>query len=418
MVHNHNIVSAVEFGTSKITLLTGECTNSAAPRIIGYCTIPHNGVVVKGEIQDMEKAEELLERAVKTVSDDSGIDPAEGKILTVLVNGCQTASRQGIGTAKARSGIITDDEIFAASEEAKVLNLAADREIINSATTSFLVDSRQVLNPRGQSGTELEIRAHIVHAVSSRIDNFRKVICRCFDTAECDVLFSPLASDIGILSDKERDSGVLLVDIGAGCTDYVVEFKNGIWSSGSLQLGFEHVANDLSIAFSLPVNTCRQLLANGKLNAEIENNSEEIECINNSGKKIRIPMQDILTVVDARLEEIFTVIKHNLIADKVPKNLESGGVLTGGGAKFIRTKEAFSKIFELSCSVRFPADADGAVTEVKDPAFSAVWGALKFSAEKFMQTCGDPGSRNRDNWHNRWKSVVSNFKDFWASFKF
>ena len=402
-----DIVTAIEFGTAKTTVLAARQEYGQSPQIIGYCSLPSAGMVVKGEIQDFDRAYKTLGKAIKIVENSCGRSLSESRAVTVLVTGCGISSQLGVGTTKVRDEkIITEEEIQTAEEQAKVLNLAADREIVNTANAFSLVDDRRVANPLNQRGTKLETYTHIVHGISTRISNFRDAVATFFDPEKILVLFSPLAADIGILSEKERQDGVLLIDIGAGCTEYVVEYEGGIRSSGMLQVGFEHVANDISIAYGLHINSCRRLIDSGELEDAFENGRETIRICNQSGREIEIKVADLQTIVDARLEEIFAVINRRLKVDKIPNSLESGGVLTGGGAKLSRTAEAFEKVFALRCSVRNPEDVGGAVTAVKDPSFSAVWGAVKYSAGMMLAMENKP-----ENWIDSVGAAINNFAE-------
>ena len=400
-----DIVTAIEFGTAKMTVFAARQEPGQTPQIIGYCSIPSAGMVVKGEIQDFNRAYQTLGKAIKTVENNCGRSLSDSTAVAVLVTGCGILSQLGVGTTKARDEkIITEEEIQTAEEQAKVLNLAADREIINTANAFSLVDNRRVSNPLNQRGIKLETYTHIVHGISTRISNFRDAVANFFDPDKILVIFSPLAADIGILSEKERQDGVLLVDIGAGCTEYVVEYDGGIRSSGMLQVGFEHVANDISIAYGLHINSCRRLIDSGELEDAFQTGKENIYICNQSGRELEIKVSDLQTIVDARLEEIFAVIANRLKADKIPNSLESGGVLTGGGAKLSRTAEAFEKVLSLRCTVRKPVDVGGAVTTVKDPAFSAIWGAVKYSASMVSEMEKAP-----ENWLDAACSAVNNF---------
>jgi len=132
------------------------------------------------------------------------------------------------------------------------------------------------------------------------------------------------------LSELEREDGVLLVDFGAGCTEYVVEYDSGVCASGVLQLGMEHVANDLAIGLGLGIDQCRRLLVSGELQRAAERGETTL-----------------------RLR---------------------------GGALFSRTREIFGEVFDLSCRIAQPRDAEGAITDLASPRYSAVWGALKIAA--------------------------------------
>ncbi len=381
MARYSNIVTAVELGTSKITVLLGESDGENSVRIIARGSESSAGSVVKGEIQDMDKLQSHLENVIQEINRDDLFNAS--RAVAFLVTGCEIASQSGVGNATIRNPehVVTEEEIAAAKEDAKVLNLSSSREIINSSESFSLVDNRRVGKPLGHTGTKLETHAHIVHGVSSQIDNFRRALTNVgFERELLYPIFSPHASDIGILSDTERKNGVLLVDLGAGCSEYILEYDNGIHASGMLQVGFDHVINDLSLAFNLHFDLCKKLILSGALEQAISSRQEYMEFRNTAGSIRQIPVTEFITVIDCRLEEIFAIIRKKLSQENAPQTLGAGGVLTGGGAKFSRAPEMFRKVFGLSCQVRCPADVGGAITGMDDPAFSAVWGALKIAA--------------------------------------
>ena len=388
MFRNREIICAVEFGTSKISVLIGDVGGDGRLEIIGRSTVPAGGSVVKGEVCDMEKALRLLNQALEEADKASGGELANTVLVTVLVTGCGIDSQPGVGSVfiKNPEQIVTENECGEAFENARVLALSAERELINSSESFWMVDGRRVSNPLRHNGGKLEAHIHIVHAISARIENFRSLIRDSgFENATLDVAFAPLAADIGILSDKERENGVLLVDVGAGCTEYLVEYDRGIIASGVIQIGFEHVANDLSIALDLHVDLCRRLIESGAIARAAADKREYLEFKNSTGNIRRIPLASFETVIDLRLRELFEVIRRRIVAAGVPRSLGAGGVLTGGGALYPRTRELFREVFELSCRIGRPTDAGGAVTDIENPRFSAVWGALKVASGYLAQ---------------------------------
>ena len=119
-----------------------------------------------------------------------------------------------------------------------------------------------------------------------------------------EVAFSALADDLALLTEDERSNGVLLINIGAGTTEYVVEYDCGICASGVLQIGMEHVANDISVAMNLNIDLCRSLIAEGKLARKRNENKEFLEFKTGGGLR-QIPLSSFETVIDWRLREIF-----------------------------------------------------------------------------------------------------------------
>ncbi|MBR7121754.1 MAG: cell division protein FtsA [Lentisphaeria bacterium] len=384
MFQKRNAVCAVEFGTSKIVVLIGEVDERGGiAAVIGYGTAYLPGAVIKGEIADVDRAAEAFSKALEEADRKSGGELVNCRLMTMLVSGCGIESKQekGIVTVKNPDRIITEAEKSEACENTKLAALNSGREIINTSVSYFLVDNRRVSNPLGQSGSQLEAWVHIIHGVSSRIENFRSVIINAgVEDARIEAVFSPLATGAGICSELEKENGALLVDIGAGTTEYLVYFDRGVCASGVIQLGMEHVANDLSIGLKLHIDACRRLLENGTLAKAVQEKKSSLELPGATGRMMTIPLSSFEVIVDARLREIFELVNRQLHEKNAPRALGGGGILTGGGAEYFRSRELFCDIFDMNCRIGVPASAAGAGVEMDSPRFSAIWGALKVAA--------------------------------------
>ena len=393
MFHTRNIVSAVEMGTSKFCVLVGEIGGDGGLDVIGRGEAPSAGAVVKGEIVNMEKAFDQLAKALEEADRSSGRVLNLTRMVMVLVTGGGISSQPGVGMVLIRNDehTVTESERREANDNARILNLAAERKIINTSESFFLVDGRRVSNPLRHQGSKLEAHIHIVHGISARVDNFRNLVRESgFDDADVDVVFSPIAADLGVLNELEREDGVLLIDLGAGCAEYVMEYDSGVCASGVLQLGMEHVANDLSIGLGLNIDQCRRLLVSGELDRAEREGRAHIVMRTGAGAERAIPLCSFDTIIDCRLREIFTIIRRQLESAGSPRSLAAGGVLTGGGALFPRSRELFGEVFDLSCRVAQPRDAEGAITDLASPRYSAVWGALKVAAHyRGMDAAGE-----------------------------
>ena len=395
-----NVVCAVEFGSSKVCVLIGEVGSRGEVSALlgqGMCYAP--GAVIKGEIADVERASAALSKALEDADRNSGGELVNCPLLTMLVSGCGIESRQatGIVTVKNPDGIVTEAEKQEANENAKVIALGTGREIINTSVSYYLLDKRRVSNPLRQSGQRLEAWVHIIHGVANRLANFREVVIASgVENARVEPVFSPLAAGIGIVSDLERENGSLLVDLGAGTTEYLVYFDRGVCASGVLQVGMEHVANDLAIGLNLHIDACRKLLESGSLERAIVEKKAFLEFPGTARRVRQIPLSSFEVIVDARLREIFELIDRQLRERGAPRALGAGGILTGGGAEYFRSRELFSEVFDMDCRIGMPADAGGAVTDLASPRFSALWGALKVAAF-FQQNYGQApeGGLNR-----------------------
>lgn len=386
MGKTQEIICAIEFGTSKISVLFGSIDSDQTMQVEGFGSIPSMNAIVKGEITDMAKATELLEKAINQADKNNLINKC--REVVVLVNGSNITSKiESITTiVKNPQGIIDDAIMDEARENAKYLHRQnEDRQIIALVDLYYEIEGRRLRQPQNQHCTQFKSYYYAIYGSENRLKNFMKVVedTDLFENYSHDYIFSPVASAYGILSPSENETGVILIDIGAGTTTYIVQEDNAICTTGMIQVGFDHVINDLAIGLDLPFEYCRRLLENGDITKAIDNNEEYIEATSNKvGSTRKIPVISFTTIIDCRINEIFDIILKQI--NNLPENplatLKSGGVLTGGAANFKRAKELFQNKFGMDCLVRGPANVQGGAREIYSPRYSALWGGLKIAS--------------------------------------
>ncbi len=397
MFHTREIITAVELGTSKICVLIGETGADGRISVIGSGTVPSLGSIVKGEIDNMELAFDQLGAALDEADKSSHRELGNTRLAVVTVTGCGIDSYQGAGSVfiKNEEHRVTERDRLEAHENARFRHLASDREIINSSESYFTLDERRMRNPLDQIGRRLDAYVHVVHGLAARIENFRSIIRESgFEDSMIDVVFAPLAVDAGILTEEERENGVVLIDLGAGTTEFLVAYNRGVLASGVLQVGFDHICNDLSVGLELHIGVCRKLIEEGTLGRAMREKREFIEFPGSTGKVRRIPLASFETIIDLRLREIFEILRQTLAERGALGNLDAGGVLTGGGALFERTGAVFREVFDLGFRVGQPQESGLPVPGAEGPRFSSVWGALKI-ASYYNTINGGPEGRLR-----------------------
>ena len=387
MFQQHNIVTAIEIGTSKICVLIGETSSDGKLAVIGFGECPSNNSVIKGEIVDMDTALEQLIKAVALADESSNRAINDSNVIALSITGSSILSYQGSGTVfiQSEDHRIGEEEITTAIKNAQSNNLPYDRTLINSFDSYFLLDGhKRVRNPSDMTAHKLEVCIHAVHGKTNQIENFYSLLRDAgFDDDPAPV-FSGIASAYGVLTDEEKESGALLLDMGAGTCEYLAIFNMGILASGVLPVGFEHLANDLSLGLDLHISDCRKLLREGIIVEHIQQRAPFIETRINPGGIRKIPLTSFEKIIDLRLRETFQIIHGKLATQNIIRNLSSGGILTGGGALLPRSSELFREVFNLPVRVGQPFAANGATAGIENPRYANVWGVLKF-AEEFNQ---------------------------------
>ena len=388
MFKQHNIITAVEIGSSKVCVLIGEYTDEEL-NVIGKGVVPSGGAVVKGEIVSMDLMIEKLIDAMDLADLQSGRELNNSSMFAIAVTGCDIASMLGEGTAFVQNEEhrISEDDIYEAVNNAKVQNLAVDRRWVNSFDAYYMIDGvRRSSQPLHQRANILKAYSHIIHGNSNRLENFSAILHDAGVDYEPEMIFTPIADMFGLLSDDELENGTLLIDFGAGSTEYAVVCNNGVLASGVIGIGFDHVANDLAIGLNLPINYCRKLLEDGSLEKYTRENLQFIDCRTNSGGMRKIPLESFNRIADARIRELFELIRSSLGKESFWNNLAAGCVLTGGGAKFFQTREIFHQVCDLPSRIGKPFSAANAIPpELDDPQFSTAYGVLRYGYMLAMQ---------------------------------
>ncbi|MDD3154625.1 MAG: cell division protein FtsA [Victivallaceae bacterium] len=382
-----NIVSAIEIGSSKICVLVGEGEDENNLQVIGRGEVASAGTVVKGEIVDMDGAFELLTQAIDDADSSSGGAMNSSSAIAVGVTGCGIDSFAGVGSVfiKNEEHKVSYADRDEALQNARIATLPVGRTVLNSAESYFVIDNRlKVRNPNNQNARKLDAHVRVIHGLANRLENFRTAVRNCGYEENVELIFNAFASDLGILSETERHQGVLLIDFGAGSTEYSVDYDNGVIIAGMLQVGFEHVLNDLSLALNIHIDECRKMAKSGLLAQIFAEQRAVVELPGNgtvSGKPRQVPLSTFETVIDARLQETFSIISKRIATEIGPLTLESGLVVTGGGALLPRVLEIAQNEFSLSGRVGQPYLPGGAVTNLANPRYSTVWGLLKLAAQ-------------------------------------
>lgn len=374
------IVSALEIGTSQTNILVGEVTDNSV-NVIGKASVPSGGVIVKGEVDNVDAASKVLNRALEQLDKECVDILQRSQLMTLVFTGGGVCCKEGRGSVSVcnQEGIVGEKEIDEAYAMAGSIAKDPDWKVIHTTPVSWKLDGRIVGQPYNQKGRQLELNALIVLGGLDAMGNLANVV-RGSELATLDLhhAYAAICAKEGCISEAELDDGVILADLGAGCVDYLTAWGGGVHDAGTLKLGFNHVANDLSIGLKLPFVSCQKLFEDGTLNRALQENWRAVAVKQNNGAVKEIKLSSFETIIAARLEEIFEEVKKEI--PYLPGTGCFSGILTGGGALYPPALDIFSKVFGVNCRVGSVADASGSITGLASPRYSTVWGALKIAA--------------------------------------
>ena len=370
-MNNKNLVVGLDIGTTKVCTIVGEI--GERPEIIGVGTHPSLGLK-KGSVVNIDKTVQSILGSLEEAKLMSGANISKA---TIGIAGGHIYSFNSSGVVAVKNKYIEQSDIDRVLEATRAVVIPSDREILHVIPQEFKVDNTGGMNnPLGMAGIRLEAHAHVVTGSMSLIKNLVKCVELSGITAE-QIVLQPVASSEAVLTEEEKEMGVVLVDIGGGTTDIA------IWKNGSLvhtqviPVGGNHFTNDLAVALRVPHNEAERIkVHHGSVLSEEVNQSAHITVQGIIGTASReVPLATVATVLGSRAEELFLLV-NDIIKSKGMESLVGGIVFTGGGSLIRGIKTLGEYIFEMPTKIGHPLPLGGMTNVVQNPKFSTVIGLL------------------------------------------
>lgn len=391
------LIVALDMGTSNIRALVGEAHENGGPMIIGMGEEPSCGIR-KGEIIDFDNALASLKAALHKAEEQADVSIRSAYLL---LTGGHITSFTNRGTIPIMSNTreISRSHIDEVGEVARRTNLKEDREVIHTVNQRYSVDDQDnVVNPAGMEGAHLGLQVTIIHGAANRIRNNIKVISSVPLSVE-DVAFSGLCSSLAVLTPQQKESGVLLIDMGGGTTDILLYAPRYLAFAHTLGVGGEHVTNDVAIGLKLPASQAERLkIDRGSAIADHSVRGKSVSLPAEGGFSGRtVKLMDLNTIINARMEETFNAVKHLCDRDDLLHQLGGGVVLTGGVAEMKDIDKLAEGIFNMPVSIGRPRNISGLDELAETPQYAAITGMLRYGlmSEKRKNTSGFAGFMKR-----------------------
>ena len=349
-----NIVTGLDIGSFQIKGVVAERKKDGSLSLVSAFKGPSSGFR-KGVLVDDEEAAS----AIREVIVDLGkISKKAAQNIFVNVNGDYIKSRssRGIAAVARAEGKIHHDDIERVIQASRAIKLSPNYTILHNITREYFVDEiGDIFDPLGMSGNRLEVSTLIIETFAPQINTFLKIFQRVGGSIG-GFIFNPLAASRAVLSKRQKDLGVLLIDIGFGTTSMAVYEENKAMYAKSLPVGSGYVTNDIAIGLKTSIDAAEKLkLTYGvALAKEIPRREiiklEEVEDSN----KNEITRRFLAEIIEIRLAEIFDLINNELKSVGQPTHLPAGAVLVGGGAKLAGMVELAKQELKLPAQIGFP----------------------------------------------------------------
>jgi len=381
------IIAGIDIGSAKITTIIGSASEEGV-KVIGVASTPSRGMR-KGQIVDIEDATAGVIDSVEAAERMAGYSLSQ---VLVSVGGPHLASQNSTGVVAVAEpeGEITSQDVERVTEAAKAISLPSSREIIHVIPRSFTVDGQGgIKDPVGMSGVRLEVETHIITGSTTAIRNLTKCISETGANIQ-GLVAGGLAAAESVLTETEKELGVVLVDIGGGVTNVVIFVEGAPFYTSVLPLGAKNVTNDLAIGLRVSLETAEKikiaLSAKEKkptLPLEKEEVKEEDE-INLAGlginEEIKTVSKKTLTegIIKPRLNEIFTMVGLEIKNSGAAGLTPAGVVICGGGAQTIGVVQAAKKTLAMPIRVGSPQGVSGLIDDIQTPDFAVATGLLLY----------------------------------------
>lgn len=382
MKRKNNLIIGLDIGTSKVQALAARISpESSKLEVVGKAAMPCFGVR-KGVVVDPDRVSEICSSVLKSMEQESG-QHIEEVFLTLSGSHVFSTVSQGTVAVSRADQVVSAEDINRVKDAAKTFSLPSNRDILGVFAQEYSVDKEDgIKEPVGMKGVRLQVKILVVVHFAPYFDNLREAVTGAgYEIGH--IMAKPLASAQAVLTPREKELGVLMIDIGAGTTSFCV-FKEGVLLKlGIVPVGSFNITKDIGVGLKTDVDTAEEIKLqfaacglSGKKKLNIEEKS--------SGEEIELAKSKLGKIVDARVKEIFELVQKD-VKDLGPVKLPGGVVLTGGGAKLPGIEKMSKKELGLVTRIGMPI---GLFPLQKDPSLSAVCG-LVLKGREFFETEND-----------------------------
>jgi cell division protein FtsA len=375
-------VAGLDVGTTKIRTVVASPDPPDRLRIMGVGLVPAAGLA-RGIVVDRQEAIAAITESVRRAERMAGVKIAGA---FVGLSGAHISCRNVTGRVSLPSGEVTSNDLYKAQESARDnVPTAQDQEIIHMLVRDYAVDGEHgIRRPLGMKGNRLDVNVHVVTGLGSIIDNLEDCVREAGVNALSHVL-EPVATATAVVTESERDLGVVLVDIGGGTTDLAVFHEGAICHTASIPVAGNLVTRDLAQLLRVSLEEAETAKRRfGAALVEMAPGEEVIQLLTvGTEEETRVPRRVLAEIIQPRMEEIFSLVKENLRKGGCWGALGGGMVLSGGGAQLPGAAHLASMVLDnMSVRIGAPRDLSGLAESVRSPIFATSVGLALLAAQE------------------------------------
>ena len=374
-----NIIVGIDIGTTKICTLVARQEADETQTILGVGIEPSRGMK-KGIIVDFKDATASIAKSIEKAERSSGYE-----ITTALVSlaGSHVSSINSRGVAGITGGVVSQADIQRALESAQAVAIPHNREVVHVIQRGFSVDGQDGFNkPLDMHGYRLEVETHIITAAAASVENIRK----CAEATGIKIkqfVLNPLASAEVVLTETEKQLGVLVCDIGGGTTDLAIYVDNNVWHTMVIAVAGDYVTSDVAHGLRLSLVQAEEVKKRYGHALEHMVGEHEVFQVKTFGTQPQqeelIKRRELAFIIEARVEEIFQFVLQEIKRSGYDSLLPAGVVLTGGTSLLPGIDVLASDVLGMPARVAQPNNLVGLVDQLYSPSYSTSVGLLKWA---------------------------------------
>ncbi len=367
-----NVIASIDVGTTKICTILAD-VREGDPRIIGVGIAPSQGLH-KGLVVNINEARESIKESVRKAEQVANCK-VESAYVGVTGRHVTSMNKHGVVAITRNDRVVRPDDLKRVLASAQSVKTANDRRLLHVIPRGYAVDGQTgVKNPVGMHGFRLDVETHVITAAVTSIQNLVKCIHSIGIEIE-DLVLEPLASSEAILSEDERQVGVVLADIGGGTTDVAVFRDGSIWHTSILPVAGYQLTRDVAIGLGLPFEIAEEMKKKyGSVMPVYEGKNDSAPTISKDGHGVSY--QDLCDIIRARVEEIMKLILLEMPNSDYESLVPAGLVLTGGSSNLSGLATLGRDILRIPVRVGAPHDLYGVGDVLRDPAYATSVGLL------------------------------------------
>jgi cell division protein FtsA len=369
-----DLVVGLDIGTAKVMAVVAEVLPNGELKLAGLGIAPSNGLK-RGVVVNIDATVQSIQQALKEAE-----LMADCKISRVYtgITGSHIRGINSSGMVAVKDKEVTPADVARVVETARAINISSDQRLLLVEPQEFVIDGQDVKEPIGMSGMRLEAKVHIVTGAQSAAENIIKCVRRC--GLEVDqLMLNPLASSQAVLTEDERELGVVLVDIGAGTTDVAIFTNGAIRHTAVIPIAGDLITSDIAMALRTPTKDAEDIkVENGFAKQLLADPETQVEVpgLGDRGPRL-LSKQALAGVIEPRIEEIFSLVQQVIRESGYEEVLSSGVVLTGGSAVMPGMVELGEDIFLKPVRRGIPKYSSALSDMVAQPRAATVMGLLE-----------------------------------------